>query len=91
MIADILEALMLIAFGASWPVSILKTIQVKDPKGKSRIFLALVFGGYVCGAAAKLMRPRHDWVIVLYCINALMVLTDLVLIIYYSRRGRKGL
>ena len=39
---DIFEAIMMVCFGASWPVSIWKTVKVKNPIGKSVIFLWLV-------------------------------------------------
>lgn len=84
--AEICEALMLILFGASWPTAILKTVRVKNPLGKSRLFLLMVFLGYMAGLAAKLLRPPLDWVVALYLINALMVMTDLILVIYYKRK-----
>ena len=42
---DLFEAIMMICFGASWPASIWKTITVKNPIGKSMIFLWLVLIG----------------------------------------------
>ncbi len=84
--ADIWEALMLILFGASWPTAILKTIRVKNPLGKSRLFLLMVFLGYMAGLVAKFCRPPLDWVALLYVINALMVMTDLIFVIYYKRK-----
>jgi hypothetical protein len=83
---NIFEAVMMICFGASWPVSIWKTIKVKNPIGKSVVFLWLVEIGYLSGIIYKLSRP--DWVIALYCLNALMVGTDLFLVVRYSRMRR---
>lgn len=83
-----LEAVMMVCFGFSWPASIWKTWTVKNPEGKSLLFLVLVEIGYLAGIANKLL-DRCDWVVVLYIVNALMVLTDLVLVLYYRRHPRK--
>ena len=40
------EGLMLICFGVSWPPAIIKTLRVKNPAGKSFIFMMLVLTGY---------------------------------------------
>ena len=86
---DIFEAIMMVCFGASWPASICKTIKVKNPVGKSIIFLWLVEIGYLAGIIYKLSRP--DWVIALYALNAAMVGTDLYLVVKYRKLRRKGL
>lgn len=85
---NIFEAVMMICFGASWPVSILKTIKVKDPKGKSIGFLMLIEIGYISGIIFKL--GNFDWGIVLYILNALMVATDLALVLYYRKLRASG-
>ena len=85
---DIFEAIMMICFGASWPASIHKTVKVKNPAGKSMIFLWLVEIGYISGIIYKLHRP--DWVIALYCLNARMVATDLFLVNKYRRMRERG-
>ena len=85
---DIFEAIMMICFGASWPASIHETVKVKNPAGKSMIFLWLVEIGYISGIIYKLHRP--DWVIALYCLNALMVATDLFLVNKYRRMRERG-
>ncbi len=82
---SIFEILMLICFGAAWPVSILKSLRTKTNEGKSVIFLYVISSGYLFGIIHKLMYNR-DFVIVLYCINLLMVLTDLT--IYYIKKRR---
>lgn len=86
---NIFEAIMMLCFGASWPFSIWKTIKVKNPVGKSIIFLWLVEIGYLAGIIYKLSRP--DWVIALYALNAAMVGTDLYLVVKYRKLRRKGL
>ena len=89
--AQLFEGAMLIAFGVSWPISILKMFRTGQVAGKSPLFLTFVFCGYLCGVGAKMFRAAHGgvWperVTVLYAINAAMVLTDLLLYIRISRR-----
>ena len=84
---DIFEAIMMVCFGASWPMSIWKTIKVKNPLGKSRVFLWLVEIGYLAGIIYKLSRP--DWVIALYILNALMVATDIFFVMKYGAMRRR--
>ena len=42
MIAEILEAVMVICFGISWPLSIIKSVKSKSTKGKSLIFMIFI-------------------------------------------------
>ena len=60
-ISTLFEAVMLICFGFSWPFAIIKTVKVKNPTGKSYIFLALVIIGYAAGCLYKL-TGKFDFV-----------------------------
>lgn len=82
----IFEAVMMICFGVSWPLSIYKTYTVKNPAGKSIAFLWLIIAGYVSGMVAKIVGGHIDWVIGLYALNAAMVGTDLFLVYLYRAR-----
>ncbi len=84
-IARYFEAGMLICFGASWPFAVYKTWKAKSTKGKSLIFLWLVFMGYLSGIASKIFGAM-SWVVYLYALNAALVFTDLFLCYRYSRR-----
>ena len=83
---SIFEALMLVCFGLSWPVAIAKTLRTKQVAGKSRLFLAIICAGYLCGIAHKCLFSR-DWVMALYILNLLLVATDLALVIHYRKKG----
>lgn len=75
-------ALMLIAFGSAWPVSIYKTCKAKTNHGKSIMFLYIILVGYVCGVAHQyLCLPDGKYVFYLFAINTLMVIADIGL--YY--------
>lgn len=80
---SIFEIMMLICFGAAWPVSILKSLRTETNEGKSVIFLYVISSGYLFGIIHKLVN-HLDVVIFLYIINLLMVITDLI--IYYIKR-----
>lgn len=86
---SVFEGIMLICFGASWPVSIAKTIKAKNPAGKSMIFLYLVFVGYVCGCFHKYYYAWSPF-IWLYAFNGVMVATDITLTHYYLMKLRKN-
>jgi hypothetical protein len=80
---SVFEIFMLISFGAAWPVSIHKSITSKSIEGKSVIFLYVIIFGYMMGVIHKLLY-HLDFVIFLYVLNLLMVLTDLLL--YYRNK-----
>ncbi|SJZ55175.1 hypothetical protein [Selenihalanaerobacter shriftii] len=77
---SIFEMLMLICFGAAWPMSIYKSYTSGDNAGKSFWFLFIILIGYISGTIHKLLYS-FDIVIYLYVLNGLMVLTDIIL--YY--------
>lgn len=87
--AQILEILMLVAFGFSWPQNILTTLKNKSTKGKSLAFLILIDFGYVCGIAAKLVSGEFHWyVLFFYVLNFCMVATDMALYFYYRSKEK---
>jgi hypothetical protein len=85
---SIFEVLMLLCFGLSWPLSIMKTIRTKEVAGKSPVFLIIVALGYMSGIIHKVFFS-FDWVIVLYILNCLMVLLDCVLYFHFAKKYAK--
>ncbi len=83
---SVYEIIMLVCFGASWPMAILKTVKAKNPAGKSFIFLGLLLIGYVSGCVHKIVYTPGDKVLYLYMLNGVLVATDLILSIYYARK-----
>ncbi len=86
---SIFEIIMLLCFGASWPVSIEKTLRTKRVDGKSPVFLAIVCAGYASGIVHKLLFS-HDWVIALYVVNLLLVAADMVLYFRFKTKAVSG-
>ena len=82
---SIFEVIMLVCFGFSWPFAIWKTIRVKNPTGKSYLFMSLVIIGYIAGCIHKVLY-HWDFVFWLYLLNTLLVATDLVLCLCYMNR-----
>lgn len=78
------EILMLICFGVSWPVALIKTYQTKTVKGKSLLFLSLILLGYIFGIIHKVIYSP-DYVIWLYILNGLLVLADMTLWFIYRK------
>lgn len=83
------EVIMLICFGASWPVSIIKTIKAKNPVGKSVAFLYLVLVGYIAGCLKCFDHDKFDHIIWLYALNGTMVAIDIILVHYYLSINKK--
>ena len=82
---SIFEAIMLICFGFSWPFDIVKTVRVKNPTGKSYLFMTLIIIGYIAGCIHKILYS-WDFIFWLYLLNTLLVASDLVLCLYYQHR-----
>lgn len=72
---SIFEIIMLLCFGAAWPVSIAKSLKTKRTGGKSLVFLIIVILGYGAGIINKILYSP-DFVVWLYALNATMVAID---------------
>ena len=81
---SIFEIIMLVCFGLAWPFSIYKSYKSRQNAGKSLVFLIVVLIGYVAGVIHKILYS-YDFVIYLYILNGLMVLTDMILFLRNQR------
>ncbi len=81
---EFLETLMVIAFGISWPMNIVKSVRARTAKGKSFLFLLFIWLGYVAGIASKLISGNITYVFFFYVLNLLMVSLDMIL--YFRNR-----
>lgn len=87
---EILEITMLICFGFSWPLNVIKSYKARTAKGKSLPFLLLIIAGYIAGIASKFVNPAFDfadkwYVLFFYFLNLIMVSLDVVM---YARNRR---
>lgn len=89
---SIFEITMLVCFGAAWPFSIYKSATTREVGSKSLIFLLVILVGYIAGILHKLTSQK-DSVILLYVINGIMVLADILLTLrnrlYHVRRSAR--
>ena len=96
--AEVLETLMILSFGVSWPLSIVRSYRSRSTRGKSILFLFCIFAGYICGICSKIIAfqtgfyeklPLAFW---FYIPNLIMVGTDICL--YFRNKkieAREGL
>ena len=87
MIGNLLEALMILCFGLSWPISIRKSWVSRTAKGKSLFFEVFIWIGYVFGIANKFIQYgqnlERSWIFFLawafYFLNIAEITVDMVL------------
>ena len=84
--ASIFETLMIICFGLSWPLSILRSLRTKSTKGKSPFFMCFIAVGYLCGIAAKLISHTYNLAFWFYFPNTIMGSVDIFLYFHYRHR-----
>ena len=82
--SEVLEIVMILSFGASWPMNVIKSYKSRSAKGKSIMFLALIFFGYIAGIISKFTNEAYmasfasKWyVLFFYFLNLMMVGADL--------------
>lgn len=90
--AELFEILMIVSFGISWPLNVIKSYKARTTKGKSLSFLCLIFFGYIAGITSKFVNEAYmadfanKWyVLFFYVLNLIMVGADLCL---YARNKR---
>ena len=72
-------------------MSVIKSYRARTAKGKSLFFLIMIFTGYICGIAAKLLAPSFKWyVLFFYVLNLIMVGADLCLYFRNRRLDREN-
>ena len=95
--SELFEIIMILSFGASWPLNVYKSYKARTTKGKSLGFLCLIFFGYIAGIISKLINEVYmasiaeKWyVLFFYVLNLLMVGADLLLYVRNYRLDRKA-
>ena len=94
---ELLEIIMILSFGCSWPMNVIKSYRARTTKGKSISFLCLIFFGYIAGIASKLLNETYmaeiadKWyVLFFYVLNLVMVGTDLLFYFRNKALDKKG-
>ena len=90
--SEILEIIMLVAFGISWPISLFKNIKARSTKGVSILFYFMILFGYVAGIISKFTNEAYmasfstKWyVLIFYFFNFTVV--GLNIIVYFRNKA----
>lgn len=89
-IASIMETLMVVCFGISWPLNIFKAWKSRTAKGTSILFYSFIWIGYIFALVGKfvlihLNAPNpwyetvHWYVMFFYLLNILMVSIGIII------------
>lgn len=89
-IAPILETIMLVCFGFSWPLNLIKAYKAKTAKSTSLPFILLIITGYIAGICAKLVHGNLNYVLIAYLLNLAIVSLNLVIYFRNVALDRKG-
>lgn len=85
----VLECIMLLCFGLSWPISVYKSVKSKSTQGKSVMFMSAILIGYISGIVAKIIAGALNYVLVIYVFNFLVVSADFVIYFINKRHEQK--
>ena len=78
---SILETVMLVCFGFSWPLNVIKAYRAKTAKGTSLPFILLIISGYIAGISAKLITGQINYVLIAYILN--LAIVSLNVVVYF--------
>lgn len=80
------ETLMIVCFGLSWPLSVLKSYRSRTAKGKSLFFELFIWVGYIFGIIKNFVmfaNGSNSWIFflgwVFYFFNFIMISVDILL------------
>lgn len=92
LVAELLETAMLICFGLSWPVNLIKNYRMRSAKAMSLPFLLLIWFGYIVGNTAKILKfinpaaTNPTWYLMAIYIFNFVILTANLLVYVRNRR-----
>ena len=78
---SILETVMLVCFGFSWPLNVIKAYKARTAKGTSLPFILLIIAGYIAGISAKIITGQINYVLIAYIVN--LAIVSLNILIYF--------
>ncbi len=88
--AEFLEAMMLVCFGLSWPISVIKNYKPHTAKNMSLRFTLLIIAGYVAGIISKIYTHKFNYVLVVYILNLAIVSCNIAVYIINKRQDRQA-
>ena len=81
---EILETIMLICVGFSWPLTVYRNIKSRTAKTMSLGFILLIIIGYIAGITAKISSDNIGFVLGVYILNLAIVSVNLG--VYFRNR-----
>ena len=78
---SVFESIMLVCFGLSWPLNVIKAYKAGTAKGTSLPFILLIITGYIAGIAAKLITHQINYVLIAYLLN--LAIVSLNVVVYF--------
>ena len=88
-LAHLFEAAMLVCFGFSWPLNVIKAYKAGTAKGTSLPFIILIITGYLAGISAKIINGQFNYVLVVYFLNLAIVMTNVFVYIRNKALDKK--
>lgn len=90
MFTSVMETLMVICFGISWPINIIKAWKSKTAKGSSVLFYSFIWIGYIFAMVGKMAmiignspNPWYEtvkwYVMFFYVLNIIMVSAGIII------------
>lgn len=84
-LAHLFEAGMLVCFGFSWPINVVKAYKARTAKSTSLAFICLIITGYVAGVTAKMINHQYNYVLAVYFMNLAIVLANVA--VYFRNKA----
>jgi len=84
-LAHLFEAGMLVCFGFSWPINVVKAYKAGTAKSTSLAFIFLIITGYVLGISAKVINHQFNYVLAVYVLNLVIVFSNVL--VYFRNRS----
>ena len=76
--SSVFETIMLVCFGLSWPINVVKAYHARTAKATSLPFILLILVGYIAGITAKIVSGQTNYVFVVYLINLAIVMLNIL-------------
>ncbi len=89
-LAHLFEAGMLVCFGFSWPLNVVKAYKAGTAKGTSLPFIILIITGYIAGITAKIINQQFNYVLAVYFLNLAIVTTNVFVYIRNKALDKKA-
>lgn len=82
--SSVLESIMLVCFGLSWPLNVMKAVKARSAKNMSLPFILLIISGYAAGICAKFISHQMNYVLIVYFVNLAIITVNLA--VYFRNR-----